>query len=159
NTNKVVAHKSYSRQCSKCYISNYKPHSGRCQRNFDGTAKSMEPKGMIACLKQVKEKGYTIHELVLDNDGNTIEAIKSGGFGDVAITRDKNHTIKGLTGKVIGIFPTPSVARAYYISKIKKGIAYGQNGTWLSQYYNAVVEHSRGNHNLCTKDCNKGKGK
>ena len=32
----------------------------------------MEPVGMVECLKDIERWGYEIEELVVDNDGNTM---------------------------------------------------------------------------------------
>ena len=67
-TNKVVSYKVFSRICSLCHRNGDKGHEGPCNSNFDGTAKSMEPVGMMECL--------TVAELIVDNDGNTMAAIQ-----------------------------------------------------------------------------------
>ena len=42
-SNKIVAYKVYSRTYSKCKQHHNQPHSGKCYRNFEGSAKAMEP--------------------------------------------------------------------------------------------------------------------
>ncbi len=74
-TNKVVAYQELSRSCSKYIQSGYKPHDGECYRNFSGTAKSMEPHGMLACLGKIEAAGYKTKSVIIDNDGCTTDAI------------------------------------------------------------------------------------
>ena len=75
-TDKVIAYQLYSRQCSLCHRMGYGKHAGQCNSNYDGTAKSMEANGMVACLKKVAEQGFKVSEVVLDNDGNTISKLQ-----------------------------------------------------------------------------------
>ncbi len=75
-TNKVVAYKVCSRVCSLCHRNGDKGHEGPCNNNFDGTAKSMEPAGMVACLRDIENRGGKVTELIVDNDGNTMEAVQ-----------------------------------------------------------------------------------
>lgn len=74
-TNKVIAYQAYSRSCSRCEKSGYKPHDGECYRNFNGTAKSMEPQGMLACLNNIKAAGFNTKSVIIDNDGSTTDVI------------------------------------------------------------------------------------
>ena len=76
DSNKVVAFKSYSRQCSLCARNGLKEHNGPCNNSYNGTAKSMEPVGMVDCIKDVASRGGNVTELIVDNDGNTLEAIQ-----------------------------------------------------------------------------------
>ena len=78
-TDKVIAYQLYSRQCSLCHRLGYGKHAGQCNSNYDGTAKSMEANGMVACLKKVAEQGFKVSEVVLDNDGNTISKLQVTG--------------------------------------------------------------------------------
>ena len=74
-TNKVLSYKVYSRICSLCK-SIGTGHSGECNNDYDGTAKSMEPVGMVDCLQDLHERGGKVTELIVDNDGNTTEAVQ-----------------------------------------------------------------------------------
>ena len=62
--------------CSLCARSGLKQHKGECNNSFSGTAKSMEPVGMVHCLESVVSRGGKVTELIVDNDGNTLEAIQ-----------------------------------------------------------------------------------
>ena len=75
-TNKVVSYKVFSRICSLCHRNGDKGHEGPCNSNFDGTAKSMEPVGMVQCLTDIKNRGGRVAELIVDNDGNTMAAVQ-----------------------------------------------------------------------------------
>ena len=75
-TNKVLAYKVYSRQCTLCHRYGDKGHEGPCNSNYNGSAKSMEAAGMVHCLKEVESRGVKVKELIVDNDGNTMEAVQ-----------------------------------------------------------------------------------
>ena len=76
STNKVVAYKVFSRSCSLCIQKGNGGHEGACNNNYSGTAKSMEPRGMVECLKDLNSRGGHVTELIVDNDGNTMEAVQ-----------------------------------------------------------------------------------
>ena len=118
----------------------------------------MEPAGIVACFKDLQQRSSEISEIILDNDGNTIDAINSAGFYP-KITRDRNHIVKNLTGKIMKIFPTKSNARDYFLKRLKDPLTYGRDSQWLSKYYSAVVDHSSGDHSNCTDTCSKGAAK
>ena len=75
-TNRVVSYKVFSRLCSLCVRSGQSGHAGPCNNNFDGTAKAMEPVGMVDCLRDIVNRGQKVAELIVDNDGNTMEAVQ-----------------------------------------------------------------------------------
>lgn len=76
NTNKILSYKVFSRLCSLCKRHGEQVHDGPCNNNYEGTAKSMEAVGMVYCLKDVESKGVKVKELIVDNDGNTVEAVQ-----------------------------------------------------------------------------------
>ena len=157
-SNKVVSFECFSRSCSLCLRHGFLNHDGPCNSNFENTAKSMEPAGIVACFKDLQQRSSEISEIILDNDGNTIDAINSTGFYP-KITRDRNHTMKNLTGKIMKIFPTKSNTRDYFLKRLKDPLTYGRDSQWLSKYYSAVVDHSSGDHSNCTDTCSKGAAK
>ena len=114
--------------------------------------------GIVACFKDLQQRGCEVSEIILDYDGNTINAINGAGFYP-KITRDRNHTVKNSTGKIITIFPTKSNAKYYFLKRLKDPLTYGKDSQWLSKYYSAVVDHSSGDHSYCTDNCSKGAAK
>ena len=135
----------------------------------------METCGMIACLEQTAAAGHKTDSVIIDNDGNVMDAVLvryfqqilaffyncqtvdtidnyvarfvlilklrlfQRRFPNIQVIRDKNHTKKGLTGKVCRIFPVKTESRDYYIKKIKHGIEFRKNASWLSQYFNVIT--------------------
>ena len=76
-TNKIVAFNCYDRSCSLCDKHGLRNHQGPCNSTFEGTAKSMEPVGMTDCIRDVTiTRGHNISEIIVDNDGNTTDAIQ-----------------------------------------------------------------------------------
>ena len=48
-----------------------------CRKNWTGSSKSMEPDMAVNMLHNLKDKGFHVKNLVLDNDANTISKARS----------------------------------------------------------------------------------
>ena len=75
-------------RCNKC--DRKKEHSKEeCNKNFEGSSKSMESKGALICIKKIHRSGITfVREMVIDDDAPTAAILKHK-FRD--IVKDKGQ--------------------------------------------------------------------
>ncbi|KAK0073984.1 hypothetical protein PV326_012852, partial [Microctonus aethiopoides] len=81
----------------------HKPENHDCNKNFEGTAKSMEPASavIITCENSnLKDANTEIGVLIADNDSGTIVALRERCNHEVVKHSDMNHTSKGVANQL-----------------------------------------------------------
>lgn len=63
------------RKCKQCDQKNGKDHD--CRRNWSGSSKSMKSDMAVEMLHKMKENGFHVKNLVMDNDSTTITRARS----------------------------------------------------------------------------------
>ena len=91
------------RSCRKCTYARWnktqvKNHN--CKRNWTGSAKGMEPFLTVKCLKSLKEKGFNVKKLTMDDDTTTFIRAKKAISPELTKSSDKNHVIKNLASNL-----------------------------------------------------------
>ena len=81
-TKKVVAFKYFSKLCRTCHDNNKKypegnhlPPTHRCAKNWTESSKSMEPEGILDCVKQVWNSGIAWIDTFVSDDDSTSRAV------------------------------------------------------------------------------------
>ncbi|KAK0077066.1 hypothetical protein PV325_004505 [Microctonus aethiopoides] len=94
---KVMAYDIRNRKCRICN-GGHKPEDHDCSKNFQGTAKSMEPASavIITCEnRNLKDANMEIGVLIADNDSGTIAALHERCNHEVVKHSGMNHISKG----------------------------------------------------------------
>lgn len=100
-TEKILAHISKNRNCRMCHLGHSPTHHD-CRRNFEGTAKAMEPKTaadlvLNAIFKQCfVQWGF----MIADNDSSSIAAMRAVVDHEIIKHADKNHTSKDVANEL-----------------------------------------------------------
>ncbi|XP_062605625.1 uncharacterized protein LOC134267425 [Saccostrea cucullata] len=100
-TGKVLAYAVRCKKCKQCDqdITNDTTSSHDCRKNWSGSSKSMEPDIAVEMLHNLKEKGFHVKDLVMDNDTTTISKARSSFDPNINKFSDFNHTKKNFTNK------------------------------------------------------------
>lgn len=77
---------------------NGKDHDWR--RNWSGSSKSIESDIAVEMLHKMKEQGFHVKNLVMDNDSTTITRAKSSFGSSLKKISDFNYTKKNFTSKL-----------------------------------------------------------
>lgn len=98
STGQVVSYAIRCKKCKQCDQKNGKDHD--CRRKWSGSSKSMESDMAVEMLHKIKEKGFHVQDLVMDNDSTTITRAKSSFESSLKQISDFNHTKKNFTSKL-----------------------------------------------------------
>ena len=91
---KVLSYTSKNRKCRLCDLG-YDPKDHDCRKNFDGSAKAMEPAAAAELANQnpiFEAFKVELGIMIEDNDSSSISAIRAGSNYEVIKHSDKNHT-------------------------------------------------------------------
>lgn len=98
STGQVISCAIRCKKCQQCDQKNGKDHD--CRRTWNGSPKSMESDMPVEMLHKMKEKGFHVKNLVLDNDSTTITRAKFSFDSFLKKYSDFNHTKKNFTSKL-----------------------------------------------------------
>jgi len=113
-TKKVVAYKYFSKLCRTCQIHSNKdpdstqpPPKHRCPKNWSESSKSMEPHGILECVKSIWRSGIAwVNTFISDDDSSSRAALKHPILTQIAkgyINKwplDKNNKEVKCTGRL-----------------------------------------------------------
>lgn len=123
---KVIAYVTKNRKCRMCERG-HDQTSHDCRKNFEGTAKAMEPKAAAELaannpifLKNKVELGIVIS----DNDSSSIAAMRAACNHEVIKHADKNHTTKGVTNELYKLKKNFKELSADAIKYLQRSFAY-----------------------------------
>ncbi|XP_062603151.1 uncharacterized protein LOC134264915 [Saccostrea cucullata] len=161
-TKKIVSFSSKSKKCRICSAATAKgvpPRKHNCRKNWQGSAKAMEPAMACEMLSAIKDEGCKIGTLVMDNDSTTIAHVKATVDPTINKRADKNHTRKGFTGALIELANTHKVLKNQKLrSHIERCFTYcvQQNrgkAKDLENELGKIVPHLYGEHECCGTWC------
>lgn len=145
------------RSCRKCTYARWnktqvKNHN--CKRNWTGSAKGMEPFLTVKCLKSLKEKGFNVKKLTMDDDTTTFIRAKKAISPELTKSSDKNHVIKNLASNLYKLRQDNKNLSVKIINYFKKCFSYAvqQNRgspASLQKNLEAIVPHAFGEHVKC----------
>lgn len=101
STGQVVSYAIRCKKCKQCDQKNGKDHDWR--RNWSGSSKSIESDIAVEMLHKMKEQGFHVKNLVMDNDSTTITRAKSSFGSSLKKISDFNYTKKNFTSKLYDI--------------------------------------------------------
>lgn len=101
-TKKVLSFDIKNRKCRLCDLG-HSSEDHECRKNFEGSAKSMEPASAVtvSCENPVLEDAkMQLGILISDNDSGTVAALRENSNFEVVKHSDKNHTSKGVLSQL-----------------------------------------------------------
>ncbi|VDI03770.1 Hypothetical predicted protein [Mytilus galloprovincialis] len=96
-TGKVINYKWRSKACRICQraeISGNIPRVHKCNKNFTGSAKAMEPDMVVDMVKESRSKGANITAIIGDEDTTTIARLRAKVDPTIVKLSDSNHIEK-----------------------------------------------------------------
>ncbi|XP_062585262.1 uncharacterized protein LOC134246936 [Saccostrea cucullata] len=162
-TGKVLQYDVRCRKCRICYNAEKKgttPAEHDCRKNWDGSAKSMEPDMIVGMIKGMKDNNISVSELVMDEDSTTIARAKKVCGEDLTKYSDRNHIKKTFTNKLYDLQRAKkySQLRGKTIAHLKKCFSYAlaqhqKNPEEMRKSLGAIVPHVYGDHSECRTWC------
>ncbi len=135
---KVICRSMRCKGCKQCAADrgkdskSRKPHN--CKKNWDGSAKAMEPDMFCEMISEMKKKGLGLHAVSGDDDNTGFARAKINIDPNLKKLKDKNHVRKGITSKLF---------------KLKNSKKYKELSvtviTALSKYFNYMLTQNQGN--------------
>ncbi len=157
-TRKVIGLGVKSKRCLKCSRpkrKNKTPKPHKCGKNHTGSAKSMEAAIVVELLKDCKEKGVPVGELVGDDDTTTIAKARLEVDSEIKKASDKNHVTKNVGKELYEIKPKHPELTVKAILYLKRlfGYALAQNKgneEGMKKALKAVTSHPFNDHTHCS---------
>ena len=160
-TNKVLGYSVLSSYCSMC-ARGLKPDNHVCAKNYEGSAKGMEPKAAVdLCLKNpdLDNAGVRVKKLIGDRDSSTMAALRRESRHEIHKIIDINHNTKSVNNALWKLkkekhrFLTTDT-----INYLKRCVAYAikRNAGNVEAVRNAILNienHTFGEHGACGDWC------
>lgn len=87
----------------------------------------MEPAMAVNILNNIKEKGYNIQKIIMDDDVNTVAKIRREVHASLEKCSDRNHTVKNFNSTLYALQRNKIIQKSLSsttISHIKKCFTY-----------------------------------
>ncbi|CAG2232154.1 unnamed protein product [Mytilus edulis] len=159
-TGKVINYKWRSKACRICQraeISGNIPRVHKCNKNFTGSAKAMEPDMVVDMVKESRSKGANITAIIGDEDTTTIARLRAKVDPTIVKLSDSNHMKKPIRNRLYELKNKHSTLSPKVISYIMKCFNYliaqgkGQPKK-IEENLNALSKHPFGDHSSCSTD-------
>ena len=159
-TKKVINSALRCKQCKLCATAQKdgrKPKAHKCQKNWDGSAKAMEPDMFCDMISSMKKKGLGLQAVSGDDDNTGFARAKLTIDPDLQKKKDKNHVRKGVTTKLFQLRNTKkykelSVTAIMGLTKYFNYMLTQNQGNpaGIRRGLRAIVAHSFGSHTFCS---------
>ncbi|CAC5364760.1 unnamed protein product [Mytilus coruscus] len=126
-TGKVINYKWRSKACRICQraeISGNIPRVHKCNKNFTGSAKAMEPDMVVDMVKESRSKGANITAIIGDEDTTTIARLRAKVDPTIVKLSDSNHMKKPIRNRLYELKNKHSTLSPKVISYIMKCFNY-----------------------------------
>lgn len=159
---KILDFATRNRKCKQCDIGRTKAEHD-CRKNFQGSAKAMEPDVGAALVNEstiLKEKSLNVRVVIGDEDSSTIAAVRRGTSKTIFKLADKNHLKKSFTKDLYAVQKNfKELKRKETIPHLKKcfGYAVAQNkgqSAALAATLRSISDHVFNHHENCGNWCN-----
>lgn len=128
-----------------------------CGKNWGGSSKAMEPAMAVNILNNIKEKGYTIQKIIMDDDVTTLAKIRREVHASLEKCSDRNHTVKNFNSTLYALQRNKIIQKSLSsttLSHIKKCFTYAlpsnkNNPIGLQRNLLAIPHHLFGDHQQC----------
>lgn len=157
---KVLSYSVRSKTCRVCELAEKKkkpPKTHRCYRNWQGSAKAMEPDMAVEMVRNIVKEGTKVAEIIMDDDTTTIHRIQSEVDETITKRTDRNHICKRFTNQLYHLQNKHSSMRYNVIKYLERmfKIALSQNQDnpeGLEAALEAIVPHAFGCHDKCNPE-------
>ncbi|XP_062621637.1 uncharacterized protein LOC134283204 [Saccostrea cucullata] len=151
-TGKIVAFDLKTTDCRKCLFTQTDDHD--CNKNFNGSSKAMESALAIDMAQSLKDKGFNISKITMDDDSTTISRMKKTVDPNIAKISDKNHVRKNISNALYKLQEKHKSLSTKTINYLLKDVSYAisqnkGNPEGLQSNIRAIIPHSFGDHSLC----------
>ncbi|CAG2200542.1 unnamed protein product [Mytilus edulis] len=159
-TGKVINYKWRSKACRICQraeTSGNIPRVHKCNKNFTGSAKAMEPDMVVDMVKESRSKGANITAIIGDEDTTTIARLRAKVDPTIVKLSDSNHMKKPIRNRLYELKNKHSTLSPKVISYIMKCFNYliaqgkGQPKK-IEENLHALSKHPFGDHSSCSTD-------
>ncbi|XP_062567511.1 uncharacterized protein LOC134229741 [Saccostrea cucullata] len=160
---KIVRYDYRCRKCRLCENAKRKgiqPIDHDCRKNWDGSAKAMEPDMIVGMLKDLEKDHIHPHELVMDDDSTTISRARKECEQSITKFSDRNHLKKTFSNKLYDLqrFKKYRQLRGKTMTHLKKCFSYvlAQNQKKpeeLKKSLLCIIPHMYGDHLACPSWC------
>ena len=123
---KVVAYMNLNRKCKSCDM-NIPLENHVCKKNFEGSAKAMEPyaaEQRVSNNVVFKECKIEVGGVGADNDSSAIKAMRNACSHEIIKHSDKNHTSKGVVSELFRMKNSHKELNGKEIAYLKKYFNY-----------------------------------
>ena len=151
----VISFITYNRKCKSC--DNGVPKENHpCVLNFEGSAKSMEPKAAVELVSNNKifdELNLQLGIFIGDNDSTAIHDARNSVFYEIVKQADTNHTGKGLSNALYKIKPSYKELTTAIIKYLKRAFAFAvsqnaPNSKKIAQAFKNIPYHCFNQHKM-----------
>ena len=160
HTKKVVGYSVMSKTCRKCDVATKSGNTvpdHDCRKNWGGSSKAMEPAMAVNILNEIKEKGYGVRKIIMDDDTTTIAKIHREFDSSIEKCSDRNHTVKNFVNTLYALQRDKQIQKSLStttISHLKKCFTYAlsknkNDALGLRRNLTAIPNHLFGDHQLC----------
>lgn len=160
NTGKVL---SYSYRCRICRFCDRAidrvPKDHDCRKNWEKSSKAMESDMAIEMLQDLKQRGFHVKKLIMDNDSTTISRAKAAFDENLEKHCDFNHTKKNFTSRLFELrkekkYPTLGPKAINHLTKCFTYAVKGNSDRQsLENNLRAIPFHVTGDHSKCGDWC------
>jgi len=106
---KCLGVKVFSSYCYLC-ARGLKPNNHVCSKNYEGSAKGMEPKAAVELILRnpdLEEGGVRVSTLIGDKDSSTLSALRTNSSHPIKKIIDMNHNTKSVNNKLYKLKKSP----------------------------------------------------
>ncbi|KAL5012907.1 hypothetical protein ScPMuIL_011458 [Solemya velum] len=161
NTGQVCAYGVRVSDCRMCQVYGNKgevPPDHTCRKNWNGSAKAMEPDVGGTLVKEIEGKGVDVGVIIMDDDTTTMARLRKDLSHSIVKWSDINHTAKHLTNSLYSLQKKHRVLTTPTIQYLKKCFNYAlaQNKGDVENCRSAILQivpHAFGEHASCGTWC------
>ncbi|XP_061193563.1 uncharacterized protein LOC133201777 [Saccostrea echinata] len=156
----------YDYRCRKCRLcenakrKGIQPIDHDCRKNWDGSAKAMEPDMIVGMLKDLEKENIHPHELVMDDDSTAISRARKKCDQTITKFSDRNHLKKTFSNKLYDLQRVKKYQqlRGKTITHLKKCFSYvlaqhQKKPEELKKSLLCIIPHMYGDHLACPSWC------
>lgn len=160
-TGKICAYGVKTKDCRMCNFHMNKgkvPPEHKCQKNWSGSSKAMEPSVAVDVIKEVEQQNVQVSVLIMDDDATTMARIKENIAHPITKWSDLNHTKKHLGNSLYSLQKKHKSFSNKCVQFIQKCFSYAviQNKNQPEKLKSAlcqIVPHAFGDHSNCDSWC------
>lgn len=155
-TRKVLDYRTCNRKCKMCDMGHDKADHN-CRKNFNGSAKAMEPHVATTIVNSsaiLKAVNLEVGILVGDDDSSTIKACRDNCSHEIVKFSDTNHAAGGVKKELYKIAPRFVEMRKDAITYLHRCFTFAiagnkGNSANLADAIRCIPKHAFNDHSVC----------